>query len=189
MKEKTVFILPNGNQITLCGAVEPIDMVGYECLKEISEIVDDVLVHCYTFKPTNSRELAARILGQLELYGSFYYQIEDWLTDFLDGKEHDLPIGIEGEYLRCALRVELRDFFYNRDDIDDIESEDIEECVNRIIYHVSENTLNMNFISDIVDEYVEEKKEERLEYLLNKEKVCPLDKEERYELNKLQGGF
>jgi hypothetical protein len=102
-----------------------------------------------------ARQLASRILGQVELYGDFYYQVEDWLTDFLEGNEHDMPIGIEAEYLRMALRVELRDFFDSKD-IEDIEPKDIEECVDRIVdnYHV--NVLNTDFINDVVDEYIEE---------------------------------
>ena len=136
----------------------------------------------------NVRQLAAEILGNFELYGKFYYEMEDWLTDFLEGKKRNPPLGVQGEYLRCALRVELRDFFDSKDDIEDIESSDIEECVDRIVNHCSVNVLDMDFISDIVDEYIEEKKEKRLQYLLNKEKVSPLDKEERYELHKLLKG-
>lgn len=190
LKDVTVFLLPNGKQFTVEGYVKPIDTVDCSYEEEITEVVDDCLVHCFTIKDKeSSREKASRILGQVELYGDFYYQLEDWLTDFLDGKERDLPRGIEGEYLRCALRIELRDFFDNKDDVEDIESSDIEECVDRIMNHCSVNVLDIDFISDIVDEYVEEKKEERLEYLRNKAKVCPLDKEERYELNKLEGDY
>lgn len=189
MTNYTILMLPNGTQITLPGEVKPVDCVGCTYEEEITEVVDDAVVHYFTIKnKETSREKAARILGQLELYGDFYYKLEDWLTDFLDGKEHDLPRGIEGEYLRCALRVELRDFFDNKDYIEDIESDDIEECVDRILNHCSVNVLDMDFISDIVDEYVEEKKEKRLEYLRNKVKVCPLDKEERYELDRLERG-
>ena len=156
LKDVTVFLLPNGKQFTVEGNAKPIDIVGCTYEEEITEVVDKYLVHCYTIKTESSREKAARLLGQLELYGEFYYKLEDWLTDFLDGKERDMPRGIEGEYLRCALRVELRDFFDSRDDVEDIESSDIEECVDRIINHCSVNVLDMGFISDIVDEYVEE---------------------------------
>ena len=135
-----------------------------------------------------AKQLAAEILGPFELYGEFYYQLEDWLVCILKGDKRDAPIGIQGEYLKCALRVELRDFFDNRDDVEDIESEDIEECVDRIINHCSVNVLDMDFIADIVDEYVEEKRQARLKYLLDKEKVCPLDKEERLELYQLLKG-
>lgn len=107
-----------------------------------------------------ARKLASEILGQIELYGNFYYKLEDWLTNFLEGRKFDLPRGIEGEYLRCALRVEIRDFF-DSEEIEDIESSDIEECVDRIINHCSENVLNMDFIKDIVNEYIEEREEER----------------------------
>ncbi len=102
-----------------------------------------------------ARQLASRILGQLELYGDFYYKLEDWLTDFLEGREHDLPIGMESEYLKCALRIEVRDFFDSKD-IEDIESEDIEECVDRILNHCFVNVLNMDFISEMVEDYIEE---------------------------------
>ena len=190
MTNYTILMLPNGTQITLPGAVKPVDCVGCTYEEETTEVVDDAVVHYFTIKnKETSREKAARILGQVELYGDFYYQLEDWLTDFLDGKEHDLPRGIEGEYLRCALRVEIRDFFDNRDDIEDMDSFNIEECVDRIMNHKYINVLDIDFISDIVDEYVEEKKEKRLEYLRNKSKVCPLDKEERYELSKLEGAI
>ena len=57
------------------------------------------------------------------------------------------------------------------------------------LYFMLDYAWDIDFISDIVDEYVEEKKEERLEYLRNKAKVCPLDKEERYELNRLEGEY
>lgn len=43
--------------------------------------------------------------------------------------------------------------------VKDIESDDIEECVDRIVNHFSRNVLDMDFISDIVDEYIKERKE------------------------------
>ena len=192
LKEVTVFLLPEGKQFTVIGNIKPVDMVGYICEEEITEVVDDCLVHCYTLKEelsskvlfhpcgdccyygdckddyndceyassplSPSRELAARILGQLELYGSFYYKLEDWLTNCLEGNVTDLPLGIEGEYLRCALRIEVRDFFDSKD-IEDVESEEIEECVDRLINHFSHSVLDMDFISDIVDEYIKEREE------------------------------
>ena len=102
-----------------------------------------------------ARQLASRILGQLELYGEMYYRLEDWLTDFLEGDEHDMPRGIESEYLKCALRLEVRDYFDSRD-IEDVESDDIEECVDRIINHFSHNVLDTDFISDVVYDYITE---------------------------------
>lgn len=101
-----------------------------------------------------ARQLASRILGQLELYGDFYYQIEDWLTDFLEGNEHDLPEGIESEYLKCALRVEVRDYFDARGAID-ISSEDIENVIDELFDNFSQSVYNMDFISDTVSDYID----------------------------------
>lgn len=155
LQDMTVFIFKDGSQCTMQGYIKPTNEVGctYE---ESTEVVDNYLVHYFTFTFESSRNKAARLLGQIELYGDFYYQLEDWLTDFLDGKERDIPRGIEGEYLCCALRIEVRDFF-DAKNIEDVESSEIEECVNRIINHPSVNVLDINFISDIVDEYIEER--------------------------------
>ncbi len=104
----------------------------------------------------NTRELASEILGQSEFYGEFYYQMEDWLTGYLSGETEDIPRGIEGEYLKCALRIEVRDFFDNFD-AEDIESDDIEAVVERIFYHSSHNVLDMDFIEDEVHSYLDER--------------------------------
>jgi hypothetical protein len=104
-----------------------------------------------------ARQLASRILGQLELYGDFYYQVEDWLTDFLEGNEHDMPYGIESEYLRMALRVEVRDYL----DSSDIEydSEDVENIVNDCFDCFGVSVLNDDFIQETVARYVANKEE------------------------------
>ena len=101
-----------------------------------------------------ARQLASRILGQVELYGDFYYQVEDWLTDFLEGNEHDLPVGIESEYLRMALRVEVRDYFDARGAID-IEPDDIEKVIDELFENFSQSVYNMDFISDTVSDYID----------------------------------
>ena len=106
-------------------------------------------------RPLTCRSIATELLGQFELYGDMYYQLEDWLTARLEGLNPDIPKGIEGEYLKCALRIEVRDFFDSKD-IKDVESSDIEECVDRIVNHCSVNVLDTQFISDIVDEYITE---------------------------------
>jgi hypothetical protein len=101
-----------------------------------------------------SRQMASRILGQLELYGDFYYTLEDWLTDFLEGNEHDIPKGIESEYLKCALRVEVRDCFDAREAID-ISSEDIENVIDELFENFSQNVFNTDFIWDTVGDYID----------------------------------
>lgn len=108
-----------------------------------------------------SRKLASQILGQVELYGDFYYKLEDWLTNFLEGRKHDLPRGTEGEYLRSALRIEVRDYFDCNENIEDIESEDIEEVVDRIV-NSSCNILNMDLIEEAVEEYIKNKNSSKL---------------------------
>lgn len=158
MNEFTIFMFPNGEQITMKGVVEPTDMVGFTFTKEIIEVVDDNVVHYYSFESTTARERAIKLLQPLELYGNFYYKLEDWLTDFLSGKEQSMPTGVECEYLRCALRLEVRDFFDSKG-FNNVDGEPIEECVNRIINHCSHNVLDMDFIYDIVNEYLDECKE------------------------------
>ena len=101
-----------------------------------------------------SRQMASRILGQLELYGDMYYKLEDWLTDFLCGREHDMPEGIESEYLRMALRVEVRDYFDARGAID-IEPDDIEKVIDELFENFSQSVYNMDFISDTVSDYID----------------------------------
>lgn len=168
-------VLVNGKDRYLIGSYS-----ASQCLNKIDNSEDITIIN------NSPRELATQLLGQLELYGDFYYQLEDWLTDYLRGDKKDMPLGVEGEYLKCVLRLEVRDFFDNKY-IKDIESEDIEECVDRIINHCSVNVLDVDFISDIVDEYLDEKESRnRLQYLLEKEKVSPLDKNERLELIQLK---
>lgn len=69
----------------------------------------------------------------------------------------------------------------------------IEYNTIRALYYIPNHPIILKettlTLKEKVDEYVEEKKEERLKYLRNKAKVCPLDKEERYELNKLEGEY
>ena len=60
--------------------------------------------------------------------------------------------------------------------------------------HFSEDVLNRDFIVETIHDYLGSKKDladknkvdiDRLSYLLEKQKVCPLDKEELYELYEL----
>lgn len=105
-------------------------------------------------KYSPARQIASRILGQTELYGEFYYKMEDWLTKFLEGDEHGLPKGIESEYLRMALRVEVRDYFDAHNAID-VESEDIENVINELFKNFSQNVFNTDFIWDTVRDYID----------------------------------
>lgn len=102
------------------------------------------------------RILAASILDHFEFYGDMYYLLEDWLTLKLQGENPEFPIGIDGEYLRCALRIELRDLneVYCHSQLT---TEDLENCVEKIINHNSVNVLDMEFILEILLETMEEK--------------------------------
>lgn len=102
-----------------------------------------------------ARQLACDILQQFRFYGEFYYRLEDWLTKMIEGKYTPIPFGFESEYLKCAIQVEIEDLF-NSKDINIISDVDIQECTERIINHISHNVLDMDFIKDIVDEYIEE---------------------------------
>lgn len=51
MIEKTVIIIADGRQLTLDGNVKPEEIVGYNLIREIEEVVDDTLVHCYSCVP------------------------------------------------------------------------------------------------------------------------------------------
>ena len=65
MKEKTVIIINDGHQITIDGNVKIEDMIGVSLVKEIDEVADDTLVHCYTSLMLNK--------GQ---QGNMYYEKE-----------------------------------------------------------------------------------------------------------------
>lgn len=102
-----------------------------------------------------ARQLACDILQQFRFYGEYYYRLEDWLTKMIEGLYTPIPFGFESEYLKCALQVELEDIF-NSKGIHSISDEDIQECVQRLTNHINRNVLDMDFIEDIVDEYIEE---------------------------------
>lgn len=96
-----------------------------------------------------ARQLASRILGQIELYGDYYYKLEDWLTAFLEGREKDIPLGLEAEYLRCALRVEIRKFVDEKG-FEDFESDQVENVVNDILSSFNKNVLDMELIEEAI---------------------------------------
>ena len=104
---------------------------------------------------SKARQIAAKILSKFNFTTDFYYKLEDWITDILEERNASAPKDIESEYLCCALRVEVKDLL-NSKGMKDIKSEDIEECIDRIINHNSINVLDMDFISDVVDDYIEE---------------------------------
>lgn len=105
-----------------------------------------------------ARQLANKILSQFRFYGQCYYDLEDWLTQIIEGEDPRIPFSVDCEYLICALQIELEDIF-NSKGIHFVSDEDIQECVQRLTNHINRNVLDMDFIEDIVDEYIEEQKE------------------------------
>ena len=106
-----------------------------------------------SIKCAPSRQLASRILGQFLLEGDMYKKLEDWLTDFLCGREHDIPEGIDLEYIKMALRVIIRDHFDSENAID-VSSEDIEKVIDELLESFSQSVFNTRFIHDTVLDYI-----------------------------------
>lgn len=50
MKEKTILMLGEGKMVVLNGKVAIADVVGVTAEPEITEVVDDTVVYCYTIK-------------------------------------------------------------------------------------------------------------------------------------------
>ena len=108
---------------------------------------------------SNARDKAAMILQEVELYGDFYYKIEDWLTNCLKGNYIELPYGTESEYLKCALRVQFKEFAQESNA--ELEDEDIEYMVETVFDHFSENALNMEFLVDVFKKCLIERNQEK----------------------------
>ena len=45
--------------------------------------------------PKEARQLASYILDNFEFYGEFYFKLEDWLTEVLQGNKPEIP-SVEG---------------------------------------------------------------------------------------------
>jgi hypothetical protein len=103
-----------------------------------------------------NRQLATKILKPFLYRGEFYYKLEDWITDVLDGKDTAPPLGIEGEHLMCALRLEVSDFVEAFEA--EVDDEFIEECVEELINHHA-NVLDMNLIEEVVENKLNEEEE------------------------------
>lgn len=108
---------------------------------------------------SNARDKAAKILQDVELYGDFYYKIEDWLTNCLKGNYIELPYGVESEYLKCALRIQFKEFA--QESHAELEDEDIEYMVETVFDHFSENALNMEFLVDVFKKCLIERNQEK----------------------------
>lgn len=133
-----------------------INLVGANKYKEDLELIQE-LINERQNTEVSSRTTAIKLLEDTMLYGDFYYTMEDWVTAKLSGSEEPLPFQMESEYLKCALRVEVRDFFEGN--TDEYTDEDIENVVDILLDSFSENVLNMDFIAEETMSYIRTHKE------------------------------
>ena len=136
-----------------------------EALDDVKHIIINVLgMHRYEDAINILQELinarhvrAHEILKDTMLYGDSYYRVEDWLNKCLEGDVQDLPPFLESEYLVCAVRIEVRDYF---DSLNiSATDEDIENVVDEIFSSFSESVLNMDFIISECNKYLGNKNE------------------------------
>ena len=114
------------------------------------------LVYKLQSNETSARQTAISILNDFELYGEFYYVMEDWLVDQLTGNFTTLPYEMESEYLKSALRVELKELAQTV--ATHLYDEDIENIVDRLCSpYAKQQVLNMEYIEDEFDRYLIEK--------------------------------
>jgi hypothetical protein len=116
------------------------------------------MISKYEDMESNVKDKAATILKDTMLYGDFYYEIEDWLIKCLKGEDIELPYGTESEYLKCAIRVEVRDYFEGVNT--EYTDEDIENVVDRLFNHFNESVLNQEFIESETSKYLIERNQE-----------------------------
>lgn len=131
-----------------------INLFGANKYKEDLKVLQELINHRQS-QEVSARQQAIEILQDTMLYGDFYYEIEDWLTECLCGNINELPYGADSEYLKCALRIEVRDYFEGVNTR--YTDEDIEEVVDRLFNHFSESVLNQSFIESEVSRYLIER--------------------------------
>ena len=131
-----------------------INLFGANKYKEDLEVLQGLINHRQS-QEVSARQQAIEILEDTMLYGDLYYEIEDWLTECLCGNITELPYKMESEYLKCALRVQVRDYFEGANA--DYNDEDIENVVDRLFNHFSESVLNQSFIESEVSRYLIER--------------------------------
>ena len=131
-----------------------INLFGANKYKEDLEVLQELINHRQS-QEVSARQQAIEILEDTMLYGDFYYEIEDWLTECLCGNITELPYEVDSEYLKCAIRIEVKDYFegVNANYTD----EDIENVVDRLFNHFSESVFNQSFIESEVSRYLIER--------------------------------
>lgn len=128
-----------------------IDLFGANKYKEDLEVLQELINHRQS-QEVSARQQAIEILEDTMLYGDFYYEMEDWLTECLCGNITELPYGADSEYLKCALRVVIRDYFeeVNANYTD----EDIENVLDRLS---SDYVFDLYYIEPKIHDYLIER--------------------------------
>lgn len=139
-----------------------INVFGANKYKKDLEVLQELINHRQS-QEVSARQQAIEILEDTMLYGDFYYEMEDWLTECLCGNITELPYKMESEYLKCALRVQVRDYFEGANA--DYNDEDIENVVSRLFNHFSEPVFNEYFIITETDRYLIERNNTSMEDL------------------------
>lgn len=137
-----------------------INTFGANKYKKDLEVLQELINHRQN-QEVSARQQAIEILEDTMLYGEFYYEMEDWLTECLCGNITTLPFQMDSEYLKCALRVEIRDYFEGV--CTKYTDEDIEDVVDRLLGHFSESVLNQEFIESEVSRYLIERNNTSME--------------------------
>lgn len=131
-----------------------INIIGARKFNKDLKLLQELINHQQS-QEVSARQQAIEILEDTMLYGGFYYEMEDWLTECLCGNKTELPCGMDSEYLKCAIRIEVRDYF---DGVNaNYTDEDIENVVDRLFGHFSESVLNQSFIESEVSKYLIER--------------------------------
>lgn len=127
-------------------------------IKLLQNLIDD-----YQRINIDAKTKAQKILSDLPLYGIMYYQLEDWLTDCIEGKFREMPLGTEAEFLKGALRLEIKDYLEYKDnnitltpnDVTSVQytDEDVENILDIILDDFNNNALNTEFIQDMCTHY------------------------------------
>ena len=99
-----------------------------------------------------ARFLAIDILSHFEIHHDFYFEMEDWLTDMLSGNPRPVPSRIYRQYLKSALRVEVKDL--NTDYDYNLTDEDVDNVVDNILSVLNlESVLNHKLIERKCQQY------------------------------------
>ena len=128
-----------------------INLFGANKYKEDLEVLQELINHRQS-QEVSARQQAIEILEDTMLYGDFYYEMEDWLTECLCGNVTELPYGADSEYLKCALRILIRDYFERADA--NYTDEDIENVLDRLS---SDYVFDLYYIEIKIHDYLIER--------------------------------